>query len=234
VPDIHGTIPAIKKRPKVAKRSTIVAPIAPEVKERPKAARPPAVPSPAVHAPAVPTPAPVDPVVKERSNAAKRPAAALPTIPPVKDRPKVAKRSTIVAPNLSAKKPLVKKTAGSGPVQAQPLSWISWAPLAVGIGLGFVAPQVHALAALWDPWGSRLLFPFVQLPSPREIGMSDELTRTLPQLMLYFQFPLEGLLVASNLRRGMRFSKAFAPIPALHFLTGLVLWIVALGSAQPI
>jgi hypothetical protein len=97
-----------------------------------------------------------------------------------------------------------------------------------------LAPQIHTLAALWNPWGLRILFPFVQLASLREVGMSDELTRTLPQLMLYLQFPLEGILVADNLRRGLRTVKAVGPIVPLHFVAGLVLWIVALGSSRPI
>jgi hypothetical protein len=113
-------------------------------------------------------------------------------------------------------------------------SWVSWLPIAAGIALGSVAPQLFAFAAHWNPWGLRVVFPYVQLCALHEIGMSDELTRTIPQLMLYLQFPLEGLLVASNMRRGARFAAAIGPVPGLHFVGGLVLWIVALGSMRPI
>jgi len=130
--------------------------------------------------------------------------------------------------------PLDKTKAEAGTQHALPANWINFVPLAVGIALGFVAPQVHALAGHWGPWGLRAMFPFVQLAGLREIGMSDELTRTLPQLMLYLQFPLEGLLVAGNLRRGMRLSKAIEPIAALHLVCGLVLWLVSLGASRPI
>jgi hypothetical protein len=112
--------------------------------------------------------------------------------------------------------------------------WMTWLPIAVGIAISSVAPTLHAMAAVHDPWGLRVVFPFVQLAALREIGMSDELTRTMPQLMLYLQFPLEGMLVAFNLRKGMKFHTAVAPIPALHFVAALTLWIVRLGAARPI
>jgi len=106
--------------------------------------------------------------------------------------------------------------------------------LAAGIVLGFLSPQLHSLASLWDPWGLRIVFPFVQVLGLREIGIGDELNRSLPQLMLYLQFPLEGLLVAMNLRQGRSLAMAIGPLPGLHFVCGLVLWIVALGSLKPI
>ena len=219
--EMSGTIPAVKERPKVSRRPTI--PAIPVVKERPKMVRNSTSAGPIV------------PSVKERAEADKHPTSTGLTIPPVKERPKVAKRPTILGPTMPAKKPLVKmKAAQKDEAQAPPSSWINWMPVAVGIALGCLAPQIHALAALWDPWGLRVVFPFVQLTGLHEVGMSDELTRTLPQLMLYLQFPLEGLLVASSLRRGMRFSAAVGAIPSLHFVAGLVLWIVALGSSRPI
>lgn len=267
MPEMTGTIPAVKERPKVAKRPTILAPPVPTGKERKTAlkkapapvAAPPAVAvqaqvaveaSLATHpqaalalaAPVTPEAAAAAPAVKEGAKAAKSPAGRVSTIPPVKERPKVAKRPTIGVAATPAKKAILKPKPAAGEKAAspqvkepaEPLNWINWAPLAVGIVLGFMAPQIHALAALWDPWGLRVVFPLVQLAGLHEIGLSDELTRTLPQLMLYLQFPLEGLLVAFNLRRGMRFSAAVGPVPALHFVCGLVLWIVALGSRPPI
>jgi len=167
-------------------------------------------------------------------------ALAVSTIPPVRERPKVSRKSTITASKavgstVAAKKSRAKTEAA--PVDKNETlvgSWISWAPLAVGIVLGFLSPQLHSLAAQWDPWGLRIVFPVVQVLGLREIGIGDELNRTLPQLMLYLQFPLEGLLVAMNMRRGMRISMAIGPIPALHFVCGLVLWIVALGSLKPL
>ena len=156
------------------------------------------------------------------------------TLPAIKERPKVSKRPTIVegAGAELATPPPSKADAGEK-LRSPATNWINWAPVAVGIALGFLAPQLRAVAAQWDPWGLRIAFPLVQVIGLHELGFSDESTRTLPQLMLYLQFPLEGLLVASSLRRGRRFSTAIATIAALHLVCGLVLWTVALGSSNP-
>jgi len=65
-----------------------------------------------------------------------------------------------------------------------------------------------------------------------EIGMSAELTRTLPQLMLYLQFPLEGLLTKSSLSRGVKISTALEHLVFLHAVCAMVLWLVALGGGR--
>jgi hypothetical protein len=210
---------------------------------------PDAEPAPSEIAPAVA--AAVVPKPKARRVAfgstipAKKPLVAKkPTIVPGK--PKVAKtrtekpnvEPTAAGQNAAAAKHSEAESKAPSVIaklkEAHSFSWVPWIPIAAGIALASIAPQLHAFAAHWNPWGLRILFPFVQITALHEIGMSDELTRTLPQLMLYLQFPLEGLLVASNLRRGMRFSAAFGPVPALHFVCGLVIWIVALGQIKPL
>jgi hypothetical protein len=261
LPKISGTLLAVKERPKVARRSTIAAPAIPVARKVARATKHPVDAAPA--APPVEEQAAADqPEAAEVKSAPETSAAAKAntalekrvmvardfarngaTIPPVKDRPKVARRSTIGVAVDSKRKPAVKRDAGSiaasttSKAESKPavsLRWISWAPLAVGILLGFVAPQIFALASLWSPWGARVVFPLVQLVGMRETGLSNELTRPLPQLMLYLQFPLEGVLVSFNLRRGMKFREAAAPIPALHFVCGLILWVAALGTSRPI
>ena len=110
--------------------------------------------------------------------------------------------------------------------------WATWWPVAVGVALGCLAPLLRSLLTPYDPWGMRAVFPFVQFLGLHEIGMSDELTRTLPQLMLFLQFPLEGLLTKSTLSRGVNVSVALQQLFFLHFVSGLVLWVVALGTAR--
>jgi hypothetical protein len=174
------------------------------------------------------------------------------TLPEVRERPKVAKRPTIFAvPNPKPK--LVPKSAAASVAAAHvdakpepktvakaeskpgaaPANWRSLIQLAIGILLAFLAPQILTLAIHWNPWGVRLVFPFVQLLALHDMGLSNELRRTLPQLMLFLQFPLEGLVVIGNLRRGKRFVQAAAPVVILHFMCVLVIWIVALGSQKP-
>lgn len=229
MPEMTGTIPAVKERPKVTRRPTIAAPAAPQ--KHPPVKQKAELKPEMHHAPEVEAIAGKAPVAEKKVE-----------LKPLVARKSEAKRSvdsTNIGPTMPAKKPLVAKQAkvvatDAKPKQTKKAGQSRWAPLAVGIALGSLAPAIYALAALWDPWGVRIVFPFVQLSGLHEIGFSHELTRNLPQMMLYLQFPLEGLLVASALRRGKRLGAALGTIPPLHFAAGLVLWIVALGSMPPI
>ena len=148
---------------------------------------------------------------------------------PKKQRPVAA---TVPGPTLPEKKPLVKVKTG---VNARPRTvtrsgWALWWPLAAGVALGFLSPQMMSVVDGWDPWGVRVVFPFVQFCSLSDIGLSAEMTRALPELMLFLQFPLEGLLTVSNLSRGVKLSAAITQLVFLHAVTALVLWIVAIGT----
>jgi hypothetical protein len=211
VPNFAGTIPVIKQRPRVTRRPTIPGPATPQKQPLRKKADPEPAKRVALEAGAVAEKIPLAEKKLELRPLVKR-----------KTEAKRGVASSNIGPTMPEKKPLVTKQAKAAaeaakPKQAKSANQSRWAPLAVGIALGSLAPAIYALTALWDPWGLRIVFPFVQL-----------------QLMLYLQFPLEGLLVASNLRRGMKLSAALGPIPGLHFAAGLVLWIVALGSMPPI
>lgn len=257
MPELAGTIPEVRLRPKVAKRATIAALPAPR-KTAERQGEAPAEKS-AVHSLHL---------VEEKKPRIIKQAPAKPDAPTALVGGTMPEKKPLV----KAKKPLVRKAAGSAALQGATTSvaavsapmiagtipekkplvtkqakaaaepneipwtagWMTWLPIAVGIALASVAPTLHAMAAMHDPWGLRVVFPFVQLAALHEIGMSDELTRTMPQLMLYLQFPLEGMLVAFNLRRGMKFYSAVGPIPALHFVAALTLWIVRLGDARPL
>ena len=113
-----------------------------------------------------------------------------------------------------------------------PTGYLSWWPVAAGVVLGCLSPQLNSLLALYEPWGPRIVFPFVQFVGLHEIGMSAELTRTLPQLMLYLQFPLEGLLTKNSLSRGYKISSALGQLVFLHAVCVMVLWLVSLGGGK--
>jgi len=134
------------------------------------------------------------------------------------------RRTTTVGPTMPSRK---SQRRLSNP---QPKGWWSWWPVYAGLGLGFFAPQLRTLLEPYAPWGMRAAFPFVQFFGLREIGMSTELTRTLPQLMLYLQFPAEGLLMRGALARDFSPGTALTQIAFLHAIAVLVLWIVAMGS----
>jgi hypothetical protein len=108
--------------------------------------------------------------------------------------------------------------------------WVRWWPFAVGVGLACVAPQLRAWLGAWEPWGMRLVFPYVLLSGSHETGLSDEMTRMLPQLMLFLQCPLEGLLTRLTLRRGVSVAGALAQLVLIHALGAVVLTLIAMPT----
>jgi len=148
------------------------------------------------------------------------------TLPDPKDRRMPASPRSVAGPTLRTLQELKKAR------KPPPQGWVSWIPVAVGVALAAAAPQLRDLLAVYEPWGMRVVFPFVLVAGLHEIGLSDEMTRTLPQLMLYLQFPLEGLLTRLTLRRGVKARAAIGQLIFLHAVSAIVLWIVALGEAR--
>lgn len=103
-----------------------------------------------------------------------------------------------------------------------------WLPTLLGIGLAFLAaPLWDRLQSAWGEVGVRCVFPYLLLCGRPELGISRVLASNLSQLMLYLQFPLEGLIVTWGLARGIRPSKAFAQLLFLHGLGVFVLWLLS-------
>jgi len=109
----------------------------------------------------------------------------------------------------------------------RPSGLMAWWPLAAGIALDLVIPQLSAQLEPYQPWGMRAVFPFAQIVGMRELGFSEQLTQSLPQLMLYLQFPLEGLLTGFSLSRGTKLGAALGQLIFLHALCLFVMWLVA-------
>lgn len=147
------------------------------------------------------------------------------SVPDPKDRPPASTPRNADGPTMPSKKEQEKKR------NPPPTGWITWLPVAVGVVLGFCAPMLQGLLANFQPWGMRAVFPFVLLSGLRETGFSDEFTRTLPQIMLLIQFPVEGLLAKFMVSRGVKLSSALGQLVFLHALCALVLFLVA-GGAQ--
>ena len=99
---------------------------------------------------------------------------------------------------------------------------ICW-PLAGGLILACVAQYLYN-ELLWAPhWVMWLVFPFVVLTGRRDIGLSEQLTTILPQVILYVQFPIEGLLAYLSLTRRAPVALALAPALFLHLAGWFVL-----------
>jgi hypothetical protein len=134
-------------------------------------------------------------------------------------------KSTSAVPVLQAPRRGDEKQHG-----ARPHGWLSWWPLAAGIALSCVAPQLRDLVSVWDPWGMRLVFPYVLLCGRHELGLSDEMARMLPQLMLFLQFPLEGLLTRFTMSRGIRLPGALLQLILIHALGAVVLTLILITA----
>jgi hypothetical protein len=76
-------------------------------------------------------------------------------------------------------------------------------PLWLGIVLGVFSPAIQILAKAAGPSCMALLFPFVMLAKRPEIQVGP-ITHFLPTVMLYGQFPIEGLLARIVIKRRIR------------------------------
>jgi hypothetical protein len=103
--------------------------------------------------------------------------------------------------------------------------WFRFWPVAVGITVAFVAPQLReTLDLLFKPWGEGLVFPFVVLLERPELHLHSS---SLPNLMLYAEFPLEGLLAKSTISGKVTPLAVLGRVVCLHLLVGTLLLILS-------
>jgi hypothetical protein len=106
---------------------------------------------------------------------------------------------------------------------------VSLWPVAAGLVLGLLAHRLYTVMVHFEPWGLWLVFPFAVLACRPELRDVAELVRNLPMVVLYAQFPLEGLLVCLALRRRVTAPGVAGQVFYLHYLAGLQL--VMIGGA---
>jgi hypothetical protein len=100
-------------------------------------------------------------------------------------------------------------------------------PIAVGAVLGAMAPQLHAVVNKFEPWGLWLVFPFAVLACRPELQVLGQIVRNLPVVLLYAQFPLEGLIAILALRRRVTVPGVAGQVFYLHYLAGLQLLMIS-------
>jgi hypothetical protein len=105
-------------------------------------------------------------------------------------------------------------------------------PVALGVVLGAYGPVLRDLAAGYAPWAVTLLFPFSALVGERGLHLSWDATQTLAQLLLYAQFPLEGLLACMVLRHRVGLFKVAGQVICAHVLAVLYLGLVSGSFSQ--
>ena len=94
---------------------------------------------------------------------------------------------------------------------------LSYWPIAVGLLLGAFAPLLKDLAEMLGPWAMTVFFPFVQVANRPEMYVGD-FTPYLPTVVLYAQFPIEGLFARLVLKRGLKPAAVTGQVVLFHLL----------------
>jgi len=104
-------------------------------------------------------------------------------------------------------------------------SSVIW-PLLMGLALALIAPKLVEMTGEIDPWLQRAAFPYVLLAQRPEFGLNWEFSGYLPRVILFAQFPLEGLLTVFNLRRRFPLWVAIGQLIVIHLLGLFVLFLL--------
>lgn len=99
---------------------------------------------------------------------------------------------------------------------------VDYWPLALGLVLGLMAPHLHAELMRSHPWTMWAVFPFVLLAGRPELHAA-----TLPSIILYLQFPVEGLIVQWMLRDRVTLPAVAGRVFYLHYLCLLQLLMIS-------
>lgn len=93
----------------------------------------------------------------------------------------------------------------------------SYWPLAIGLVLSMFAPLLKEVAESLGPWAMTLFFPFVVVARRPEVYVGN-LTHVLPTIVLYAQFPIEGLFARLVLKRGLKPVSVAGQVCMFHLL----------------
>ena len=100
-------------------------------------------------------------------------------------------------------------------------------PVALGVILGCLAPQIHHLVAHSTSWAMWAVFPFAVLAARTELHLGGQLASIVPLAALYAQFPIEGLLVRIILRNRVTVPDVAREVFLLHFLGAVELGLIS-------
>ena len=106
--------------------------------------------------------------------------------------------------------------------------WARFWPVALGIVVACFAPELReTLDLFFKPWGMGLVLPFVVLLERPEMHLHGTLATALPHLMLYAEFPLEGLLAKSIIVGKVTPIAVLGRVACLHLLAATLLLMVS-------
>lgn len=122
-----------------------------------------------------------------------------------------------------------KATAKTGSKKIR-INFVAFWPVAVGLFLAGFAPEWQTMASQAGVWAMRIAFPFALLATHREVGIDSQMATMLPQIALYAQLPLDGLLTMLTLARGKSLKSAVAQLLLVHGVCAFVLWLLTFAN----
>jgi hypothetical protein len=84
----------------------------------------------------------------------------------------------------------------------------------------------------YRPWGLWLSFPMVALAIRPEVHMGSTMAAYLPTVLVYLQFPLEGLLAKVALKDHITVHGVIVQVVFFHGLCIIDLWLLSGGIWQ--
>lgn len=111
----------------------------------------------------------------------------------------------------------------------------SFWPVALGLVLGLCSPYLYGLVTESANWAATLLFPLTAVTDQRDLHMSRSLAQALSQILLYAQFPIDGLLARMLLKRRVGVLEVCEQVTFFHVFIALYLGLASgyLGQMLP-
>jgi hypothetical protein len=126
------------------------------------------------------------------------------------------------------KRPGTRKKKQKPAAVARRASWLGWWPLLVGIAVTLVSVKTAEILPLMGADGLlklRLLYPFALLLQQPQLGLTEQTSDSLSQIMLYAQFPLYGLYTSLAMKWKPLWT-TLMQVAAIHLLGFCVLWLM--------
>lgn len=139
-------------------------------------------------------------------------------------------RTSEFAHEVKAFQPRPEKAATETERRKFRLNFVAFWPVAVGLFLAGFAPEWQEMAGQAGVWAMRIAFPLALLASHREVGIDSQVATMLPQIALYAQLPLDGLLTMLTLARGKSLRSAIAQLFLVHGVCAFVLWLLSFAN----
>ena len=139
-------------------------------------------------------------------------------------------RNSEFAQELKTLNPAQRKATAKSKTKKICINFSAVWPIAVGVFLSGFAPEWQAMANQIGAWAMRFTFPFALLATHTEIGIDARMTTILPQMALYAQLPLDGLLAAVMLSRSKSLKATVAQLFLVHAVCAFVLWLITFSA----